>query len=86
MNVGMAGRSNRDYGKSCSMAKGKGRKRIVFLLTKEEVRLARKLARRESRDGGSSIHLWAREVVRQYLHEYQVMPEAWDEPSPELFR
>jgi hypothetical protein len=50
----------------------------VFILTREEVRLAKQLAKRESRDGGDSVHLWSREVVRQYLHEYRVMPEAWE--------
>jgi len=77
MSVGGVGRSNHNKGKSCLVAKVKGGTRIVFILTDEEVRLAKQLAKRERRDGGNSIHRWSREIVRQYLHEYRVMPQAW---------
>ena len=50
---------------------------VTFRLTEEEMKLARKLAKREKRDDATSANLWCREVVRQYLHEYKVMPEAW---------
>jgi len=50
---------------------------VAFRLTEKEIKLARQLSKRERRDGGSSVNLWAREVLRQYLHEYRVMPQAW---------
>jgi len=56
--------------------------RITFLLTKEEMKFAKQLAKREKRDGGSSVNLWCREVVRQYLHEFRVMPQAWGVKPP----
>jgi hypothetical protein len=52
---------------------------VTFQLTEEEMNLAGRLSKREKRDGAGSINLWAREVVRQYLHEFKVMPEAWSE-------
>jgi hypothetical protein len=39
------------------------------------MRLAKQLVKREGRHGGVFVHLWCRDVVRQYLHEYRVMPE-----------
>ena len=50
---------------------------VTFQLTEEEMKLARRLSKREKRDDGDSVDLWAREVVRQYLHEFKVMPKAW---------
>ena len=47
----------------------------AFRLDEEEIRLARQLAKLEKREGHPSIHLWCREVVRQYLHEYRVLAE-----------
>jgi hypothetical protein len=52
-------------------------KRVTFQLSDEEMQLAKKMAKREKRYGASSVNLWCRDVVRQYLHEFRVMPEAW---------
>jgi hypothetical protein len=54
----------------------KGPRTVTFELTSDEIQLARRVAKREKRDVSPSIDLWAREVVRQYLHEYKVMPGA----------
>jgi len=52
-------------------------KRVAFQLSSEDMKLAKQLAKREKRDGGCSVNLWSREVLRQYLHEFRVMPQAW---------
>jgi hypothetical protein len=54
--------------------------RVIFSLSEEEMKLARQLAKRENREGANTVNCWAREVVRQYLHEYRVMPQAWKKP------
>ena len=48
---------------------------VAFGLNAEEMKLARQLAKREKRDGHPSVHLWCREIVRQYLHDYRVLAE-----------
>jgi hypothetical protein len=64
------------------MPKQNPRFRLVFIrLAQEEWQLAKKLARREQRTKKSTVNLWAREVVRQYLHEFKVMPQAWGAAS-----
>lgn len=50
---------------------------VTFKLTRDELRLARRLAKREKRTASGSVDYWARAVVRQYLHEFNVMPSAW---------
>ena len=54
---------------------------VTFTLSDEEVKLARRLVRRERRYKAPSVNLWARAVVQQYLHEFKVMPGAWNWPS-----
>jgi len=59
------------------MAKEQDSNPITFILIDEEMRLAKRLVTLERRDDGGSVDLWCREVIRQYLHEFRVMPQAW---------
>lgn len=54
---------------------------VSFRIAGDEAKMIRELMRIEDRDGATSPHLWTRELLRQYLHEYRVDPSCWPKPA-----